>query len=219
MTTENVLIYVQSGLFEFMTQNLSSRLGEVATYAIELGDNIESIYGEGWSGLKIERQGNILILEPSNSIDRLRLSFSFRISTLLEISEDDIKREMKEIPGEVTAGEVKRTLQKKRLEQIDQDAIDSSVSMIEDTANSVDSHINKLYFQDQGELFDGFILAQYIYPHSDDFGLKAYDQTILQIISDGGPLANRIYEEVNELGGEYDEKVIISDTHHNQSYQ
>lgn len=202
-----------------MDQDLPNSLGEIAAYAIELGDHIESVYGENWAGLSINRSIPISV-NPSSSINRLEFSFGFRISRAIEVPDDKVQKQIENIPGDPEELEIKQDMQVRKYEKINQEQIEkleSEINNIETPANTI---INNIYVNED-ELYDGFVAAQFVYPQSSEFGLKKYDQVVMQIERAAIPILESIYDEIDELedGFDEDEDVDMLQAPDHHSYQ
>jgi cell division protein FtsB len=203
-----------------MDQDLPNSLGEITAYAIELGDDIESVYRENWIGLSINRSIPISV-KPNSSINRLEFSFSFRISRSIDVPDDKIQKQIENIPGDPQEWEIKQDLQERKYENIKQEQIKKLESEINDLETPANTIIKEIYADERGESYDGFVSFQFVYPQSEEFGLKKYDQVIMQIERAAIPVLESIYDEIDELEDGFDEDdgedMLQAPDHH--SYQ
>jgi hypothetical protein len=93
-----------------------------------------------------------------------------------------------------------RRQKRKRIADADiSNAMDSAEEKIQDVEPSVDW---LTFSEEDPELWDGFSAVSRLYPYEPLFGIEDYNETVKQVIRDGVPVAQAVYQELEELGDE-----------------
>lgn len=184
-------------------------LGTITGYGIELGDQIQTLhYGEkarATAGLEVTRDGNRVSIYGNELERSLTVEYRFRISTHLSVSREEVEEHANQINAGMTPDrqQIKTSLRRQKLKRIAEEDVSNSRDKAEEKIQGVESSINWLTFsEDDPELWDGFVAIARLYPYEPPFGMENYNDTIKQVIRDGVPVAQAIYQELEELGEE-----------------
>lgn len=202
-----------------MRPEFSQKMGEITGYAIEIGDSVTTFERGEFAGIQISRQGNKVTISGRPPVRRFTVTYSFRISSHLPVSEEEIEQNLEDFSTEVNRDDIAKSLRKQKLKKLNDSDIEEAIEVVEDQIGLTDSTITTLYFSEDGELWDGFEATTALYPYDDPFGLREYNEAIVQVIADGRPIALKIYQEIKELGSEVVPSAPEPDSHHDRTYQ
>lgn len=181
------------------------KLGEVSGYALELGDSVKSIQltlsNEPAYGFQIERNRSLVYVYGVRGERTFTVEYQFRISNQLPVTEDEMRRYADDSTAvDLEQEQLENAIKKQKLEKIEEEAVEDAVeSALSETAQTKTA-AEPLYFNNGSDLLDGFIMKSRLYPFSSNFGIKDYNDTVRQIISDGVPAAREVYNSLDELG-------------------
>jgi hypothetical protein len=221
---------LDAALIHYMTQELSKWLGEVTGYAIELGDKVQTICGDGYVALRIDRRGSVARIVGQESIRRLTVSYTFRISNHIEVTNEEIDNQinnMEEIEPDSATDELRNdvteSLLKNKLQNIPDEEIESARESLKEQSEEItlesDSTIRLLQFAENSDLWDGFEIQTFLYPTDERYGLREYDQAVQQVISHGATIGSDIYNTIEAISSDTVPKVAIDETHHDRAFQ
>ncbi|WP_251328269.1 hypothetical protein [Haloplanus pelagicus] len=202
-------------------------LGKITGYGIELGDQISTVhYNEempATAGLKISRNNNKVSIY-GNPLERsLSVEYRFRISNHLSVTREEVEDQAEQTNTGLPSGrtQIETSLRRQKLQRIADEDISNAVEEGERKIQDVESSINWLTFsEDDPDLWDGFTAVARLYPYQPDFGMEDYNTTVKQVIRDGVPVAQAIYQELEELGEEAIPDVSDSgEQRHDRTYQ
>lgn len=193
-----------------MPGELYDWIGELTSYALEFGDEAHTISHRGKNskeliaGLKLNRRGSSVNIYGTPYSRFLQVNYPFRISNHLQVTEEEINEHIQQVNTglETTREDIERSIREQKLKQISDEDITGAIESAKDEIRNVDSTIDWLYSDDNQNDWDGFRVQTRIYPGTDDFTIRNYDDAVSQVISDGRPVAVAIYDELEELGEE-----------------
>lgn len=184
-------------------------LGTITGYGIELGDQIQTIHYKGdaraTAGLEVARNGDKVSIYGNELERSLTVEYRFRISTHLSVTRKEVEEHANQSNTDISPDrqQIKTSLRRQKLKRIADEDISKAMDKAEEEIQGVESSINWLTFsEDDPELWDGFAARSRLYPYESPFGMEDYNGTLKQVIRDGVPVAQSIYQELEELGEE-----------------
>jgi len=185
-------------------------IGQMTSHALQLGDEARPLrYRDAKRhdlilSLRIERNGNIVQITGSRLEDSLLVEYTFRISDLLDVTEREIQEHADSMNTTVKGAreDIEETIRAQKLNQIGEDRLQEAFDSAEDQLREIDSSINWLHFSEDNPMWDGFAVQDRIYPDESGVSLEAYNETVKQVVHDGRPIAQAVYNALDELGEE-----------------
>jgi hypothetical protein len=185
-------------------------VGQMTSHALQMGDDARPIRYQNEQtnnlivGLRINRNGNGVVITGSQLEDSLLVEYKFRISDLLDVSEAEIREHTNSVsPGVEGAREdIEESIRAQKLSQIGEDRLQEALDSAEGRLREIGSSIEWLHFSEDQPMWDGFAVQDRIYPDESGVSLKAYNETVKQVVHDGHPIALAVYHSLDELGEE-----------------
>lgn len=209
-----------------MTGELYDTLGEISGYAMELGDSIRNtqltIGNVEAYGLEIERNGNVIFIYGVESERIFSVEYSFRISNHLPVSDEEVQKHADELGGmNVDRNELRATIRKQKLKKVDEDEREGAFESAKREAERIETEIQWLTHDDEEiDPWDGFVVQTQLYPYTSDFGIRDYNETTKQVVSDGVLIASTIFDSLDALGQEQAPELSEAEqSSHSRTYQ
>jgi PAS domain-containing protein len=191
-----------------MGNNIYDWVGDLTAHALQMGDTVrpfQTRHGEmndRIAGVRIDRSGNAVVITGSHLEDSLLVEYKFRVSDLLDVSQEEINQHADSVTTGVEGArdDIEETIRAQKLRRIGEERLQDALDNAEDRLREIDSSIQWLEFSEDQPLWDGFAVQDRIYPGSDAVTLQEYNETLKQVINDGHPIAAAVYSELDELG-------------------
>lgn len=185
-------------------------VGQMTSHALQLGDDAHPIRYQDEKtnnlivGLRINRGGNGVLITGSQLEDSLLVEYKFRISGLLDVSDEEIREHGNSVTTDIEGAreDIEESIRAQKLRQIGEDRLQAALDNAEEKLREIDSSIEWLNFSEEQPIWDGFAVQDRIYPDESGVSLEAYNETVKRVVQDGHPIALAVYNSLDELGEE-----------------